>query len=164
MLFFSRTDFLRSWLDTIARAVPVWQKYLAVLVFALIGSSIVIAGLSVVTKVLVLMAATVCIWVGGAMLFQYTGQLVPLVTPTLALALAARAQFRLAPSRGAGAQTLHPQRVFKICRSRHRRAFDRAPGATSSRWRTTQHDVFCSLTLQTTRSLPRTPKPHASSR
>jgi len=66
-----------------------WQSSLLIVSFAMIGILVVLSSLSLAVKALALLLATGIIWVGGAMLFQYTGQLIPLVTPTLALALAA---------------------------------------------------------------------------
>jgi adenylate cyclase len=68
---------------------PKWQSSLMIAAFAMIGILVVLSNLSLAVKALALLLASGVIWVGGAMIFQYTGQLIPLVTPTLALALAA---------------------------------------------------------------------------
>ena len=68
---------------------PVWQSTLVTAVFAFIGAVIVMSSLPVAIKAIALLIATGAIWAGGSVMFQYSGQLVPLVAPTLALALAA---------------------------------------------------------------------------
>jgi len=68
---------------------PVWQSALVAVVFALVGAGIVMLGLPVAVKAIALLVATGAIWVGGFAIFQYSGQLVSLVAPTLGLGLAA---------------------------------------------------------------------------
>lgn len=68
---------------------PVWQSTLVTVLFAVIGAVVVMFGFSVASKAIALLIATGAIWLGGSVMFQYSGQLMPLVTPTLALALAA---------------------------------------------------------------------------
>jgi adenylate cyclase len=74
---------------------PVWQSSAVIVVFALIGAVIVMFNLSLATKAFALLAAISAIWVGGSVWFQYAGQLAPMVTPTLALALAAALTYAL---------------------------------------------------------------------
>jgi adenylate cyclase len=69
--------------------VPSWQSALVAVAFAILGVLIVMFGLSITIKAAALLIATNAIWLGGSVLFQYSGRLVPLVTPTLSLAFAA---------------------------------------------------------------------------
>jgi class 3 adenylate cyclase len=68
---------------------PAWQGALVTVAFALIGALVVMCSLAVVIKAIILLVAMGAIWTGGFALFQYSGQLLPVVAPTLALGLAA---------------------------------------------------------------------------
>ena len=74
---------------------PAWQSILAIVVLALLGVAIVASRLPPAPKALALLGAAGAIWIGGFAWFQHAGQLLPLVTPTLALALAAGLTYAL---------------------------------------------------------------------
>lgn len=65
-----------------------WQSILISVAFAAVGVAIVLAVIPVSIKTVALLMVTGMFWVGGLMMFQYRGEMVPLVTPTLALVLA----------------------------------------------------------------------------
>lgn len=73
--------------DGPARSAP--QFVLVTSVFAAIGAGIVMLGFSTGIRALALLVAVGIIWVGGFVLFSRGGLLVPLVTPTIGLVLAA---------------------------------------------------------------------------
>jgi class 3 adenylate cyclase len=68
---------------------PAWQGILVTVVFAFVGAGIVMLSLPVAIKAIALLTTVGAIWVGGFVIFQYSGQLMSLVSPTLSFALAA---------------------------------------------------------------------------
>lgn len=68
---------------------PLWQGSVVIAMLALLGALVVVSGLSPALKALTLLAIAGVLWVGGFAWFQYGGQLLPVVTPSLALMLAA---------------------------------------------------------------------------